>query len=338
MISRSSSLALAVLFFICTTSELLAQRQSPILQTIFTVGIVEGESLHNFGRILDLEVDSVGRTYVLDAGNYRIVVLDSAGRVLSAAGGKGAGPGEFAAPITLAWAPTAHLDVFDLAAARITRFLWVKGHLHRVHDLSLPPLARDFCWLGSRLFVLGTINDKIVHELDSNGRIARSFGQPFVTDHELLARMTVDGHIACDQRRGTVLVAPRLLPLLRKYSASGTLLWTARVPDFNPLTITRNSDGSVTYSAENGEHSVIVGLQLLPNDLVLLQVGTTRPNTPTAADVTVVNTFVLDGRTGRLVRRLVRFPRADVLTGRRLCSAINQPIPQVACYHIVEGL
>jgi sugar lactone lactonase YvrE len=66
--------------------------------------------------------DPEGRFYVLNFGDKRILVFDSAGTHLRTIGREGRGPGEFAAPRTLAVAGSDGLFVVDLLLGRVDRF------------------------------------------------------------------------------------------------------------------------------------------------------------------------------------------------------------------------
>lgn len=77
---------------------------------------VEGPEL--FGEIIALEVDRLGRIYVLDRQAKEVRVFDPDGRHVRSFGRKGGGPGEFKDPIGLAWHPEGTLWVADPANTR----------------------------------------------------------------------------------------------------------------------------------------------------------------------------------------------------------------------------
>lgn len=67
-------------------------------------------------------VDTLGRLYILDAGNHRVVVVDSAGQVVRTQGAQGGGPGELEFPAFLAVRPDGEVGVYDYARGGLVRF------------------------------------------------------------------------------------------------------------------------------------------------------------------------------------------------------------------------
>ena len=66
--------------------------------------------------------DAAGRLYVLDAGNHRVVVFDSAGTPLRTMGSQGGGPGEIEMPLAFSVAPDGTVSVFDLGKRGFVRW------------------------------------------------------------------------------------------------------------------------------------------------------------------------------------------------------------------------
>jgi hypothetical protein len=69
-----------------------------------------------------LEVDAMGRVYVLDVQLAEVRVFDAAGRPVRTFGRRGAGPGEMAQPAGMAWAPDGALWVVDPGNGRYAAF------------------------------------------------------------------------------------------------------------------------------------------------------------------------------------------------------------------------
>jgi len=61
----------------------------------------EEENNYMFYRVYDINVDSQGNIYVLDAGNHRMQKFDKNGDYLQTIGRKGQGPGEFTSPFDI---------------------------------------------------------------------------------------------------------------------------------------------------------------------------------------------------------------------------------------------
>lgn len=98
----------------------------------YTVGVMEGAEHEMFGRVAGVAFDRSGNLYVLDAGNHRVVVYGPDGRFLRLFGRRGAGPGEFQAPMALAVAGD-EVTVLDMANNAAIVF-----HLDGRHLRNLP--------------------------------------------------------------------------------------------------------------------------------------------------------------------------------------------------------
>ena len=69
------------------------------------IGSVNGAGAATFGRIAALEVSSDGRIFVLEDQANELRIFDADGNHLQTVGGRGSGPGEFASPVGMTWAP-----------------------------------------------------------------------------------------------------------------------------------------------------------------------------------------------------------------------------------------
>ncbi len=87
------------------------------------IGRAEGEGPDVFGSVRALEVDRLGRIYVLEPQAREVRVFDRDGAHLRTLGREGSGPGEFRNPVGLALAPDDDaLWVIDPGNARYTVF------------------------------------------------------------------------------------------------------------------------------------------------------------------------------------------------------------------------
>lgn len=86
-----------------------------------SLGVMEGDERQAFCGVRDVEVDSLGNIFILDAGNFRIVKFSPDGDFLWQGGKKGDGPGEFKDPIDLALGKGDYF-VLDRGNGRIDRF------------------------------------------------------------------------------------------------------------------------------------------------------------------------------------------------------------------------
>ena len=128
----SSGLVLTLGCFILLPSALGAQpvtdlpaKDRPLSvegEDLFSVGSITGEEWETFARIGGVAFDGQGNLYILDVDNFRVVKVDSRGRLLSEMGGQGGGPGEFGMPLSFSVTPSGEVRVFDLGQQGFTIF------------------------------------------------------------------------------------------------------------------------------------------------------------------------------------------------------------------------
>ena len=95
----------------------------PGVEIAATIGRATGDERFLFGDVRDIEVDGMGRVWVLDNQSRMIRVFGSTGRHVRTIGGAGQGPGEFRNPNGLARDPTSgRIWVVDPATSRYTVF------------------------------------------------------------------------------------------------------------------------------------------------------------------------------------------------------------------------
>ena len=90
------------------------QELAAVTGEVYTVGTFSGQDWETFGRIADVDFDADGNLYILDEGNYRVVVLDRDGALVRMIGSQGEGPGEFSAPTRAAILEDGRLVVYDM--------------------------------------------------------------------------------------------------------------------------------------------------------------------------------------------------------------------------------
>lgn len=81
---------------------------------VFTVGTDEGEDWELLSGVRSVAFDHADNLYVLDAGNFRVLVFDHRGAFVRQIGRKGEGPGELSAPTAIAITRDAKLAVADM--------------------------------------------------------------------------------------------------------------------------------------------------------------------------------------------------------------------------------
>lgn len=92
------------------------------LEEDLRLGTADDAGPEVFGQVRDLEVDELGRIYVLDNQAKEVRVFGTDGRHLRTLGGPGGGPGEMENPNGVAWDPAGRLWVADPRNARYAVF------------------------------------------------------------------------------------------------------------------------------------------------------------------------------------------------------------------------
>lgn len=87
------------------------------LEEIVRIG-EEGGGPAEFGRIVDLELDPLGRVWVADGQAGEVRVFEGTGEHVRTFGGRGGGPEEFAQITGMSWDPDGHLWIQDPGNSR----------------------------------------------------------------------------------------------------------------------------------------------------------------------------------------------------------------------------
>jgi hypothetical protein len=241
------------------------------LSQVRAFGVLDGEPALTFGSIQDIAVDERGLVYVLDELTFEIRVFDQDGRHLQTVGRQGHGPGEYEVPSSLAISSQSELYVADRAHRHITIY-GMRDSLELSRDLRVEFGIRDMCFVGNRLFALGSHNAQVVHELtlDSSEVLARhSFAEP-VSEHPT-RRHRVD-HLLCLPASDMLVIGSRDSPLVRAYSSGGDSLWSTMLPDYYGLVITERADGRTEYLFPEGRdwyHWVLSIVALSPSGIAV---------------------------------------------------------------------
>lgn len=223
------------------------QETDPELRKLFRIesknfrtpaGAIELESIRAFppggdepeaiyiGAAQHFAEDRRGRIFIPDWRSDEVLVFDRNGRFSFKFGRTGQGPGEFQRPTTLCiWddrvlvreASTNRFQLFDLGGKYLSGFAASKGH----HDFRVragiiyaAPIWNRFTRPESRI--------GLIEVLDFQGKISNAFGSlPDLPKYNIEDLGSVRLAFAAD---GTLFVAFRFLPIIRRYSLDGTLL------------------------------------------------------------------------------------------------------------------
>ena len=110
---------------------LWGDRPARLVETL-RIGSVDGGGPDQFGNVLDVTLDELGRLYVLDAQAREVRVFGPDGRHVRSFAGRGAGPGELERPLGLEWGSSGRLWIVDFGNRRYEVFdtagAYVAGH------------------------------------------------------------------------------------------------------------------------------------------------------------------------------------------------------------------
>lgn len=96
--------------------------QAWLFQETLRIGSLEGRGPDVFSSIAALQLDELGRIYILEAQAREVRVFDSTGVFVRAIGSTGRGPGELHTPIGMTWDRDSNLWIVDPGNARYTIF------------------------------------------------------------------------------------------------------------------------------------------------------------------------------------------------------------------------
>ena len=94
----------------------------PSVETVFTVGVLDGAPWETFGNVMSLAFDADGTLFILDEGAAHVVVIDASGEYVRTISRRGEGPGELARPAGLALFSDGRVGVLDFAKLGVQVF------------------------------------------------------------------------------------------------------------------------------------------------------------------------------------------------------------------------
>ena len=180
---------------VAAVSTIAAGQPAPRLEPVARIGVLDGADHETFGEIADVAVDANGSVFVLGRSTFDIRWFDSTGRYRGRGGRKGAGPGEFTGPRSLAIGTGNVVFALDAKHRRISTYDASGDRLVHRGDVSLPFRLTDFCVLGDRIVGVGALATTgpgaraLLHEFDLDGKLLRSFGSVDQPPTELLTRL-----------------------------------------------------------------------------------------------------------------------------------------------------
>lgn len=294
------------------------------------------ESLRQIARIGDTNafgtIDGVrevegARVAVLDAVNGTVSLYSREGRLIFRFGRRGAGPGEFGAAVDMEEDQDGNLLVLDRGTQRVSvlRIVGDSIGLGRTIQLRLTP--GDMCLIAGRLFVLGLLGGKLVHEINAEGDIVRSFGSRPDTNRfkDAIAGM---GRLACSEAGQAIALVPRTLKEIYIYSVQGALLRRDSIPGYSEIVYATQGPSVRPTTPASGFWNEIAALTWIDDHTLLVQLH--REPTPGGALVQGWELRVNEGWAS--VPRI--WPRVADVVGNTIYATEADPYPLVKVYRV----
>lgn len=280
-----------------------------------------------FGTIDGVKEVEESRVAVLDAANGVVSLYTRDGRLLFRFGRRGGGPGEFFAAVDLEEDTAGRLLVLDRGSQRISVLQIVGDSLALARELHLRFTPGDMCLVEGRVFVLGVLEGKLIHELDADGDVVRSFGSRSDTN-AFKDALTGMGRIACSNAREAIALVPRTLKEVYVYSVQGALLRKDSIPGYSEIVYATNGTSVRPRTPASGYWNEIAAVTWIDDNTVLVQLHREpNPGSPLLQG----REFRLDGGWAPTPRAL---PRVGDIVGKTVYVMEANPYPLVKAYRV----
>ena len=314
------------------------------VDTVATVGAPEGQPWEAFGGIWEVAAAPDGRFAVLDIEAGAVHVYDATGAHLGSVAEAGLEPGQLRRATGLAWNPNGELLVWDPGGS------WVSSFTVSPDGVSFsdrqPAYAfgeTGFCALDDRIYLSYLLEDQVVHEINAEGVVARSFSQaPAVAGIETIAEdlralareELTPSRLLCLADR--ILEVSYFQSRIQLHDSEGSLVWSREVDEFSPVVAYSPDDMGVglRYAEGSGSH---LSRSVVPwgVDRALLQYELRTPGPrPAGADYESLESRLIRLDTGEEVDRTRGLPLFLAGYGDRLYQVRQLPFPQVL---VLEG-
>lgn len=182
----SKPVIMALVFFsLCFIHAAAIEKPDFSLKEDLRIGQEYGEENLMFAGISGVGLDADGNIYILDMKNFRVQLFDASGGFLhSLPLSKGQGPSEINNFAKMAVQPDGTVSLLDFYARKVILF---KKTGEFIRSFILDFHAFDIAATEKTLVVLGYNDNRILHELDLEGRCLASFCEPFPPPSRLAA-------------------------------------------------------------------------------------------------------------------------------------------------------
>jgi hypothetical protein len=133
--------------------------------------------------------------------------------------------------------------VYDAGNLRISVYALQNTTGEHVADQRIDTVVWDMCAVGRRRFLVTPEADRVIREIDQQGRVLRSFGVPEEADASTRRRMAANlaklrlyynqARIACDPISQTLALVHENVPIVRLFGVDGAQQWRTVLADFH---------------------------------------------------------------------------------------------------------
>lgn len=239
---RTAAVLTAAVLAGCNASE--RGETAVVHDTLTAVRLVTTES-GLIGAVADMTVGEDQRLYLADYSLKHVLSLAPDGTDPRIIGREGSGPGEFSAPVNVSTAGDS-VRVFDRTHSTVQVFSRA-GSYARGFTANAPETGRGrtFTREGGFAFATDGLDSALVKLIDTEGEPVASYGSPVVAptnvwDFGAIKSVVREGRVP-DQFRnnvlpvwlddGSIVLGFYADPEVRKYDASGRMVWTTSLVD-----------------------------------------------------------------------------------------------------------
>ena len=197
------------------------------------------------------------------------------------------------------------------------------------------------CVLGEKAVVLGRegsdplAESKPLHLVGIEDTTIVSFGEPFGSYGPFAQIALSKGSLLCDMSKDEVIVTSRFYGEVRRYTDRLALQWAVLLTHFRRMEIVETGQSRVSLGIPEGDVlNEVVGLFVLGQDSLAVQVASKRRGFKHPDDHIRVETRFLSRQTGRLFGVDTSWPIVRVQRGNLIGAYTNVPKPEITLYEI----
>lgn len=310
--------------------------------TLFSIGVADGQAWETFQGVWDIEVDPDGLIAVLDLGGPAVHVYGPEGQWIGSVDEGGLGEGQLDRPSGIAWSGAGELLIWDPGSSWISRY-----------DVSRTDVAfRDrwrafafgetgFCAREERTWLSYFQGGTIVHELAPDGPV-RSFGAaPAVVGvdslgaelQEIAIEELTPSALLCTE--SGVLDVSFVQSLVRLHDSEGTERWSRQFDDFRPIVVfTPDGIGlGRAFDAGAGSH-LLRSVTAWGDGVALVQHELRTREIPEAGDEEVIESRLIRLDDGTEVSRSRDIPLALAAVDSRFYLVGQTPFARITVVEV----